>query len=234
MASFRSFAFRSAVAALLLGGATSALANVLVVRSLGNAARSYPPGRSLPDTATVNLAAGDTLVLLGARGTRTLRGPGTFRVSGPVQSNQMADLLRDRRPRARVGAVRAPRGVGGPSTDVWPIDSRRGGTYCIAEGATPGVWRSDAVAPGTVRLARAGSSGTALQWEAGQHVLQWPTAIAIEPGVEYVIAGAGRPAVMFRFVPIANLSAPQDLAAALIENGCHAQLDLLIDTTPEG
>jgi hypothetical protein len=233
MASFGSLACRSAVAGLLLAGAASALANVLVVRSLGSAARSYPAGRSLPDSASVTLAAGDTIVLLGARGTRTLRGPGTYRVSGPAQSTPFADLLRERPVRARVGAVR---GSGGQSRNVWQVDPRRGGTYCIAAGANPTLWRAEALAAAAVTLSRVDSPDSrALEWQAGQHVLSWPTEIALEPGVDYEIHAGLEPAVRVRFVPLAgNLTGRQDLAAALIENGCHEQLDRLIESTPEG
>ncbi|MDQ4088435.1 MAG: hypothetical protein M3177_10575, partial [Pseudomonadota bacterium] len=69
---------RCAVAALLVAGAASAAANVLVVRSSGPSTKSYPPGRSLPDNARIQLQAGDTVVLLSSAGTRTFRGPGSF------------------------------------------------------------------------------------------------------------------------------------------------------------
>src|SRR5687767_10375819 len=77
---------RLALAGLLALGAAAAAANVVVIRSSGPSARSYPAGRSLPDNARIALRQGDTLVVLDARGTRTFRGPGTFSPSQAVQA----------------------------------------------------------------------------------------------------------------------------------------------------
>ena len=71
-----------AAASAALLASTSAAAAVLVVRSSGPSAAAYPPGKALPDTHMLKLKASDTVVLLDSRGTRTLRGPGSFSVSG--------------------------------------------------------------------------------------------------------------------------------------------------------
>ena len=68
----------AASAALLTSTASAA---VLVVRSSGPSAAAYPPGKALPDNHVLKLKATDTIVLLDARGTRSLSGPGNFSVS---------------------------------------------------------------------------------------------------------------------------------------------------------
>src|SRR4029450_4662610 len=73
---------RLALAALLATGAASAAANVLVVRAQGPSAKAYPAGRSLADNAQIQLRAGDSIIVLTPRGTRTFRGPGNFTASG--------------------------------------------------------------------------------------------------------------------------------------------------------
>ena len=225
---------RAALAIALTGAAASVSANVLVVRALGPAAKAYPPGRSLPDNATLALGAGDTVVLLGPQGTRTFRGPGRFQVSAPVTVTRYTDALRQRPVRARVGAVR---GVGGPALpDIWQVDVARGGTVCVVPGQAPALRHTDAGAAPSLTLARAGGAGAVpLQWQAGSQLLAWPAALPVEPGVDYELAAAGRAPVRLRFATIAPASAaPQDLAAALIEQGCQAQLDLLLTAIPGG
>jgi hypothetical protein len=237
MTSFRSTGWwvRAAIGGALLTGAATASANVLVVRSVGPSAASYPPGRSLPDNASVTLAGQDMLVLLGRNGTRTLRGPGTYRVTGPSQSQAAAytSLLRPRE-RARTGSVR---GGGGPSSrSPWQIDPASGDTFCVADVGDLGLWRADPHSTASVNVGRAGMPGSrALEWPAGQHVLSWPASVPVEPGVDYEIGTRGRPAARIRFIPIPAAGADrQQLAEALIEHGCQAQLDVLIGSTPEG
>ena len=236
MTSFRSTSWfvRASVAGAFLAGAAAASANVLVVRSLGPSAQSYPPGRSLPDSATVTLAGQDMLVLLGRSGTRTLRGPGTFRVTGPSQNTSYTSLLRPPRERARTGSVRGPGGA--PSRSPWQIDPAAGGTFCVADVAELGLWRANPASSVSMSVGRAGTPHSlALQWQAGQQVLNWPAGMPVEAGVDYEVASPGVRSATIRFVPIAaSRSDRQQLAAALIEHGCQAQLDVLIASTPEG
>jgi len=236
MTSFRSTSgwVRTALAGVLLTGAASASANVLVVRSLGPSAQSYPAGRSLPDSATVTLAGQDMLVLLGRNGTRTLRGPGTFRVTGPTRSTSYTSLLRPPRERSRTGSVRGPGGT--PSRSPWQIDPAAGGTFCVADVAELGLWRANPASSASMSVGRAGTPGNlALQWQAGQQVVGWPAGMPVEWGVDYEVVAPGGRSATIRFVPVApSRMDRQELAAALIEHGCQAQLDVLIASTPEG
>ena len=110
-----SFALRrAAIAALLAATATAAAANVLVVRSSGPSAKSYPAGRSLPDNARINLAQGDMVIVLTGGGTRTFRGPGTFspncrRARGPARRHRRRRAPRPGRGGAQCGRAAARR-----------------------------------------------------------------------------------------------------------------------------
>src|SRR4051812_47496850 len=77
---------RGAIAALLAAAAMPAAATVLIVRSTGPSAAAYAPGRTLPDNARLTLRAGDAVIVLGAGGTRTFRGPGVFSPSAAAQA----------------------------------------------------------------------------------------------------------------------------------------------------
>jgi len=235
MAGWGRKALRAAGAAILFAGAGSAAANVLVVRSQGQAARTYRPGMSLGDDASVTLAANDVVVILGARGTRTFRGPGTFRVAGPIQGLAYSNALGRQGQRARIGAVRG-RGAP-PAPDIWQVDVTRDGPVCIANAGGVTLWRPDADAAATLTVAAAGgSTPVSLPWAQGQHTAAWPTALPVQSGGEYSLQSApDRPATRIRVAGlVASTASNLELAAAFIANGCQAQLDRLIDTTPEG
>ena len=54
--------------------ASPALPKALVVRSAGPSAKTYPPGKALPDSAKISLNPGDSVTVLGPNATKTLRG----------------------------------------------------------------------------------------------------------------------------------------------------------------
>lgn len=222
---------RLALAALLATGATAASANVLVVRSSGPSAGSYPAGRSLADNARITLRGGDTLVVLDARGTRTFRGPGTFSPSTAAAAGQRTAQAGDRR--ARIGAVRSAGILPATPTTIWQVDVSQSGTVCLANTSDVTLWRPDASQ--TASLAISGPRGAArtVEWPAGRTTLAWPSDLPIASG-EYQLAQQGV-AVPTRisFRPLnAAPSDMQGVAEALIRNGCQEQLDLLVDSAP--
>jgi hypothetical protein len=224
---------RLAIAALLVTGAASATANVLVVRSSGPSAKSYPPGRSLPDNARIALQANDTLVVLANGGTRTFRGPGNFSPSAAVQATARTVTTADGR-RARIGAVRNA-GLVPRSPTIWHVDVTQSGTFCLASTADVMLWRPDATQSASLTVVGPGGESQTVDWPAGQAVLTWPASVGIADGGEYRLRQAGV-AVPTRITFQTLASAPADLqgvAQALIANDCAEQLDLLVETTGE-
>ena len=225
---------RLALAALLATGAASAAANVLVVRSTGPSAKSYPAGRSLPDNARLQLRAGDTLVILSPRGTRTFRGPGTFSPSAAVQAGPQTVQGSSGR-RARIGAVRNAGIVPTPSpTSIWDVDVSQSGTACLAGSSGVRLWRADASQAATLTVIGPNRATQTMNWPAGANTLPWPPGVPIVSDAEYQVSLSGSPVpARIRLRPIT--SRPADLPAvaeALIRNGCREQLDLLVDTAP--
>jgi hypothetical protein len=220
-------------AAALITCAASAAANVLVVRSSGPSAKSYPAGRSLPDNARINLRAGDTVVVLGGGGTRTFRGPGTFSPSAAVQAGRREVASSDGR-RARIGAVRTA-GLVPQSPTIWHVDVTQSGTFCVADPANLTLWRPDASARARITIVPPGGASHNADWPAGQATLPWPPNATLSSGAAYSfrLAGVAVPTqIVFRTLT----TEPTDLqavAAALIENGCQEQLDLLVETAPD-
>jgi hypothetical protein len=224
---------RGALAALLAFTAVSATANVLVVRATGPSASAYPTGRSLPDNARITLRANDSLVILGAAGTRTFRGPGTFSPGTAARAGQaMAADASGRR--ARIGAVRNA-GLVPRSPTIWHVDVTQSGTVCLASTSNVMLWRPDATAPLSLTVVAPGGASQTLSWPAGQATMSWPTSgqVATQGAYTFRQPGVAVPTqITFR----ALQSEPTNLqavASALIQNGCQEQLDLLVETAPD-
>lgn len=201
--------------------------SVVVVRSSGPSSRIYRAGRAIPAT-DIELRAGDTVVVVGAQGTRTLRGPGRFNAeSRAAGSSALATLLR----RGRIGAIRNTGiGVAGPPS-LWHVDvAGGGGTFCTPATERPNLWRRDSSAVTVVTISH-GNVSKSIEWPAGRAVLPWPEDVPVETG-DYQIAYNNGSATL-RLKRIDQM--PTDVAAAartLIENDCQAQLDLLVDAMP--
>lgn len=230
------------VALMIAALPAAALADTLVVRSSGPSARSYPPGKSIPETQKIVLKADDTVVILDGGGTRTLKGPGSF---SPAKSSAQATdsrasfaaLVNQRSERrARIGAVRgAP--VANPamarSPNLWFVDIERSSNTCVTDSARVTMWRSEPSNAATVTLTRVSDGqNETLNWTAGQAMMPWPTTLPVAQGAEYRISWAGmtQPTSLKFAVLGPNPQGLEDMAAALIRNGCEAQLDLLIET----
>lgn len=225
-----------AAALILASGAGAAAADVLVVRASGPSSKNFPAGKAIADNARITLQANDSLVVLDSRGTRTLRGPGTFTPGGPAQastrSSAVASVATGSTRRARIGAVRSVGASAARSPSIWHIDVAKSSNICLADPANVTLWRADASKPVKLSLSRAGGVAQEVDWAAGQSTLTWPAALAISDGADYSLNwdGAAKPTnLKFRTLP-AKPGGLEEMASSLIQNGCEAQLDLLIET----
>lgn len=245
---WRGGAALATLAALVFPGAAMA---GIVVASSGPSAARFPPGKKLPDEEKITLEASDSVTILDSRGTRVLRGAGTFRVAAPDtydRSATFAALTRQRSAeRVRTGAVRGPNGT--PiSPNLWYVDLSHGGTYCEVDPKIVRVWRPDKDGAASYSVTRQGgeeapASATTLEFRDGVTVAPWDDAsVPIFEDATYTIMGpdsAHRVTVTFALLPDENY-APEELAAALMARGCQAQVDLLAaslalpEDSPEG
>lgn len=202
-------------------GSTASVANVVVVKSLGPSAKSYPPGKTLPESAKINLQGGDVVTVIGPASAQTLRGPGNF------DAKQVA-LASAAGQRGRFGALRAAEVAQNPS--IWDVDVSSGGKVCVANPAKLQLWRADSEGPVTVEIRSADGKAQSLSWAAGKALAPWPAALPIRSGSEYSVEWPdGGDTSKLEVVTVA--SAPTDLVGAaqmLLENGCQKQLDLLV------
>jgi hypothetical protein len=209
-------------AVALAFASTSAVANVVVVKSLGPSAKSYPPGKTLPETAKISLQGGDVVTVLGPASAQTLRGPGNF------DAKQVA-LASAAGQRGRFGALRAIEVAHNPT--IWDIDVSAGGKVCVADQSKLQLWRGDSEAPATIEIRTADGQSQQLTWAAGKALAAWPSALPIKGGASYQVEWpeTGEKSSL-EVVTVQN--PPSDLVGAaqvLLANGCQKQLDLLVE-----
>lgn len=222
---------RPLIAAALLVTAGTALADILVVRSSGPSARSFPPGKRLPESARISLKASDQLVVLDGRGTRIIRGPGTFSAGAPAVG-RIASAAPTMQRRARIGAVRGLETGELRPPSIWHVDVARSSTICVADSSKLTLWRADPTEALTLNIGGPGGRTERVSWQPGSSTLAWPSDLPVADGAEYRLSWSGGTlptALRFRTIP-ARPAGLEDMAQTLIRNQCDAQLDLFIDT----
>lgn len=222
---------------LLLAGAamasvsSAASADVLVTRSIGDAAREYPRGTRLADNAVLTLTRGDSVTVLTPQGTRTFRRPGRWRVDGRrVLAN--GNLARVSTGIARTGVSRGLTDENGvPFRTVWQIEMNEPGTVCFAPDAPVTVRRGSAEAPREVTVTRTTDGATrTLTYGESDWAAAWPADFEKSPDVAYEISYAGAVSPnSITFLPL-GVSSSDEVAvgAALLENGCDAQFQAMM------
>jgi hypothetical protein len=218
------------LAGLLLASAASASADILVLRADGPSAKSFPPGRRLPDSARLVLKPSDELIVLDSRGTRTIRGPGNF-VAGVAPPAVTASAQPIVQRRARIGAVRGVPTENRPPS-IWAIDVAKSSNICILDPTMVSLWRADSAEPATLSITHLPDGATRqLKWEAGASTLAWPSDLAVANGGQYRLSlTSGTPASITFKTLAQRPSGLDDTASVLLANQCNAQLDLFIDT----
>lgn len=228
-----------ACAAAMTIGTVEAAAAVLVVRSSGPSASIYAMGKALPDNSKITLKANDSVTLLDSRGTRTIRGPGTFDVSisSGGSTSSLSALSGSTARRRTVGASRGGEGTrSAPSgatagRNIWQADISRSGNVCVVDGSDAGIYRADADTAGSVAIKDLGTGNSGnVDFAAGQRNASWPEGLPLIAGHSYEVNN-GKSKVKLSAKALGNIPAGMEgLAQSLIVNGCDAQLDVLVDT----
>lgn len=212
--------------AVLMSAAASASAAVVVVRSSGPSATQYPTGKSLAESARLVLRPGDTVVLLDGKGSRTLRGPGTFAAAAAGKGQSAASftalMASANGRRGRVGAVRPPP----QPRQMWQASADMSETFCYVQPGGVLIRRENIAEPRTITVRDLGSGKSAeVKFGAAQQIAVWPAAVPISNGGRYKVGNAES---TMKQIPGANGFA--ELGSALIANGCSTQLDVLTVT----
>jgi hypothetical protein len=226
------------LAAILFTG--TALAGPVVIRATGPSAKAYPAGRQLADNAQLTLKAGDTLVLLDSRGTRSVSGPGNFPAvatgmrAGTAQTAARI-LANTGTSERRGGAVRggATSTVETRSPNLWLVNLTKSGTVCIADPNAVRVWRAASDKAEDVKVSSIAASGT-IPMAAGATIGDWPKSVPVTNGAEYTVAMDGLAPAKIKVMTVPVPASLEDTASQLIAKGCNTQLDLLVASTQGG
>jgi hypothetical protein len=223
-----------AAASLAMVSPTTALADV-VVASSGPSAGQFPVGKKLAANDQITLKAGDTITVLGTGGTRVISGAGTHRVGakGAAKRSTFATLTRQRdAARVRTGAVRGDLdGTLITRPNIWYVDVTQSGTMCVADADAVQLWRPGTEGAPTYLVASAASPDHVhLAFADGAMTTGWNTVqLPLTNGTTYTITsqiGGTGSEVTFVMLETAP-EGPEELADALIANGCSGQLELL-------
>lgn len=226
----------AAVSALAMTGA--AAAQSMVIRSTGPSASKYPAGSRLKDSDKVTLIAGDKLVLMHSGKTRTLSGPGNFNANGPVSASQNTGtavtrmLAKGPTMRSRGGFSRgtdAQAVLNARAPNLWLVDYREGGNFCVADAAGLLLWRPDMDSDQLLRIEQ-GDHVDTIAFVSGANYRKWPSeTLPVQYGVDYKLSGGGLAApVTMRFAALPTM--PDGVEAsieALISKNCTGQVDRL-------
>lgn len=212
-------------AAIMLGLiSTSALASVVVVKSRGPSAKTYPPGKTLTSTTKLTLQNGDVVTILGPGSVRTLRGPGSF-------DTTQVGLEEASSQRGRFGAMRTGGVAHSPS--IWDIDVTQSGKVCIADAKKLQLWRPNSDAAESAEIRTADGVAQKLTWVSGKALAAWPATVTVADGGRYEIAWPDRPdRSKLEVVTVGAVSKDRvSLAKVLIDKGCANQLEMLVAET---
>jgi hypothetical protein len=231
-----SAAFVGAIASgLSFGVAGAALAEPAVV--VKSSAGKYPVGSKVDDADTITLEGGDNVTVLTKKGTRTMRGPGTFTVGDSPKSNRarFVNLTRTRAAsRTATGAVRsaAVETVERPtSPNLYYVDVAKSGTMCLYDTDEVRFWRPFNEGIETYKVTNPATEVTVdVTFDDGESVAPLdPALLAIAEGASYTITGPEEgELVTITFATLGQqYSAADELAAALVDKGCMEQVALM-------
>jgi len=221
-------------------GTGAAIAGV-VVKSSGPSASQFPVGKKVADSATITLRAGDNVTVLTSEGTRVMKGAGTFRVGEKPTATRgrFAALSRKKAARrVRTGAVRgtgstAPAAAKAVSPNLWYVDVSRSGTMCLFDAGTVRLWRPSNEGIATYRVVdTASESSVDVTFDDGESVAALdPARMMVSEGATYTLAGPeGTDVASVSFVTLeGDYPRADQLAEALIANGCMTQVGLMAD-----
>lgn len=235
---------KAIVAGLALGSASLLISPQIaqagvVVSSSGPSAGEYPVGKQVGSSERVTLRAGDTLTVLDNGGTRVFRGAGTFMLSqsGGTSTNRAFSSLTTQRSatRARTGAVRSAGSTEVSNPNLWYVDVATAGKICLPASSGVRLWRGDTQAQSTYSVAGAGLTSS-VTFAAGEMLAAWDADTPPIAGTTYTIGhGAGSNAVAVEFIFLDETpNAPEDLAEALIANGCMVQVEQMSNALMRG
>ena len=193
-------------------------------------------GDIVDGATSLSLPAGARLTLIAEDGTAvTLEGPydGAPLAEAP-ESGEERTLFRalgtlfaggGGQQGATKGATRGGPGGGG-GDDPWRIDTATQGDACARAGGPATLWRAKSDRASSLKLTHKNARTSAeVEWPAGAATLDWPSAVPLENGADYLMKLRGvqiARTVTLHLVP-GDLQSDAHRAAWMAAQGCLAQ-----------
>lgn len=222
--------------------ATALHAEPIVIKYEGPNSQNYKPGKKLMSNAKISLKSGEILTVLDERGTRTLRGPGTFSATssanaGNVSNTSLAALIKTNSVRrARTGAVRGESGVQQTAVNpnLWFVDISKGGKLCVADFQNLQLWRANTSESQQISASDNSSGSSAIvKFSKGRTTASWPSNISPKDGGRYNLSVPGKAekiTLELVSVDVTGQERLDTLASKLLDRGCQVQSELLAAT----
>lgn len=223
------------VGAMIPGDASALDAFVVEARGI-----DFVAGQVLDAAKPIPLQIGQRLTLVTADGrTVRLQGPSnqppvhdTATPSGPDVVNALKGLVGARaKDVSSAGTVRSGTTMVSQA-DPWLVEVRHGGDRCLSEGAARTVlWRGEAGSAARLDITPADRSWSgSAAWPADADKIALPPSLQLQNGESYVFSLDDVPATLtFHVIPARVAAAPAQVAW-MIEKGCTAQAEALIQT----
>ena len=232
-------AFSLAVLTGVVGASAASAEDAIIVKST---MREYPVGSKIDDETTITLATGDRISVLTRRGSRSMKGPGTFVVGANPKSNRNRFTNLKRRgasSRSDAGATRNARvaKAGRPSRPkVFYVDLEMSGRVCLTDTSNVALWRPKADKPASYVVNGVDLAAPVAVSFAADQTLAPPEGapLALSGGATYTISGGSSgpgPAMTVASVTVIDLGRDyqraDQLAQAFFDNGCMAQFEIM-------
>ncbi len=221
---------------------TALQAEPIVIKYEGPNGQNFKPGKKLLSTVKISLKTGEILTVLDERGTRILRGPGTYSASsaisaGSVSNTNLATLIKTSSVRrARTGAVRGENVSSQTqlSPNLWYVDVSKSSKICVADFQSLQLWRSDASqGQPSVTIVSASGGDATTRFGEGRSTVRWPSTITPVDGGRYSISvsgNAGKTSIEMVKIDVTGEERLDTMASKLLDRGCQAQSELLAET----
>ncbi|HEX5047799.1 MAG TPA: hypothetical protein VFX89_11815 [Gammaproteobacteria bacterium] len=225
-------------ATCMLGATWVEAADVVVLES--TVAR-LPPGNIMGDSARIELAAGEALVVVTEDGRIVrLEGPYAGPAAGAAPDASAVRKAIERLVTAdepRVGGVGAVRGIDwSDAADTrpqpWFIHAEIDGQQCALRGRPLELWREEASRSVSAEVAAAGGGAAeTVRWDEGSHRTAWPERLEPSDGGVYLIrfeAVERSTAIRLLWLPATVADSSLAATAWLAASDCTAQARLLL------
>lgn len=197
-------------------------------------------GAIIDQTQLIDLSSGESIKLVSSSGkVISLQGPYKGSIifdSRPTDRSvleSISKLVKDSKPTDFTLAIfrKAPSSKPTERLDIWGIDIRHSGNYCIRDNHPTYLWWPRPISGKEITLSKTpGPQSTKIKWPTNKKYYAWPSTFDIEDKSDYTISsGTASQKTNFKllFIPGA-LSSKMEVVAWMSERNCRRQATRLL------